>query len=345
MKQFGGKPTPEIKETYKKSTQWRNDKFENIEPIQMDFTIQSLPKMLYKQFFDKKGREPKKPIPIIPFDKEAFLKSDTETKIIWFGHSVVLLRYHNKTILIDPMFGPDASPIAPFSTQRFSMNALDIIDELPQIDLVLLTHDHYDHLDMESILKLKDKTRHYYVALGIKRHLAYWGVDESKVQEFDWWDSCSFEEIEITFTPTRHSSGRGIKDQARCLWGGWAFNNQKEKIWFSGDGGYGKHFKEIGEKLGPFDFAFMECGQYNKSWHNIHMYPEESVQAAVDAKVNKVMIVHWAGFSLAQHPWKEPMERFTQALKEFKLHFIAPRIGQLFSPPDEISDFWWEEFE
>ena len=171
------------------------------------------------------------------------------------------MRMNEQTLLIDPMLGGNTTPIAPIANKRFSENTLQLIDGFPEIDLLLLTHDHYDHLDFDSIQKLKHKTQKYFVALGIKRHLVRWGVAPDLITEFDWWDNQSFENINITFTPTRHFSGRGLTDRNKSLWGGWAFENKNENIWFSGDGGYGQHFKEVGKRLGPFDFGFMECGQ------------------------------------------------------------------------------------
>ena len=342
-KQFGGKATEEMIQRYSQSPNWQNDKFMNLEETSMAFHWQALPKFLYKQFCDTKGREPNSPIPVLPFDQEAFQAPSDKAKIIWYGHSVILMRINGKTILIDPMFGPNAAPVAPFKIKRFSKNSLDIIDQLPPIDLLLLTHDHYDHLDLDSMERLIPKTSQYYVALGCGRHLEKWGVEASNIQEFDWWDHARFEGIDITFTPTRHFSGRGLKDRDKSIWGGWTFKTDNEKIYFSGDGGYGKHFREVRERLGPFDFGIMECGQYNESWHQIHMYPEEAIQAAIDAGVPKVMAVHWAGFTLAQHTWTDPIERFTNAAQKGSLPVSTPRIGELFSVGDSIENPWWEE--
>lgn len=341
-KQFGGKPTPELEEEYAKSPQWQNGHFENLEETKMNFNIWSLPKMIYKQFIDKKGRDPKKPLPVAAFDKEAFLADDVSFKYIWYGHSAVLIRLNGQTILIDPMMGPNAAPISPLPVKRYSENTLDFIDDWPEIDLVLQTHDHYDHLDFASMEKLIPKVKQYYVAVGCKRHLESWGADASKIQEFDWWDFTQFNDISITFTPTRHFSGRGLKDRAKSLWGGWAMRTQKENIYFSGDGGYGPHFKEVGRKLGPFDFAFMECGQYNENWHMIHMFPEESVQAAIDARVKKSTIVHWAGFSLAQHIWQDPADRYAKKADEEKLDAVYPELGKVYSLEDDPKKRWWQ---
>ncbi|MCP9768948.1 MBL fold metallo-hydrolase [Lacihabitans sp. LS3-19] len=343
IKQFGGKASKIELEKLAKSKHWDGKKFENLQETKMDFRLSGMPKFFKKQFLEKEGREPKTPIPIEKFNKDTFLAPSEKAKFIWYGHSVVLMRINGKTLLIDPMFGPNAAPIAPFKVKRFSENTLNIIDELPEIDLVLFTHDHYDHIDLKSVKRLKSKVKQYFVALGVKRHLTEWGIDNEKIIEFDWWKKQSFDDITITFTPTRHFSGRGLTDRAKSLWGGWAFKTQNENIWFSGDGGFGNHFTEIGKKLGPFDFGFMECGQYNENWHAIHMYPEESVQAAIDAKVTKIMPVHWAGFTLAQHHWKEPIERFMEASIAKKVNFIAPKIGEIveLSAKNNLEK-WWE---
>lgn len=343
-KQFGGKVGTRHKAQYEKSPYWQQGKFVNLVETKMDFSLQDMPKMLYKQFFEAKGRIPEQPLAVKPFNKEMFLQPETEPKMIWYGHSVVLLRWMNKTILIDPMLGDNASPIAPFKTKRFSEDTLNLIDAFPDIDLVLLTHDHYDHLDLSSIEKLKAKTAKWFVALGVSRHLESWGVDGATIQEFDWWDSADFGSIRFTFTPSRHFSGRGLTDRAKSLWGGWAMKSEAHNLYWSGDGGYGHHFKEVGEKLGPFDFGFMECGQYNEKWHQIHMYPEEAVQAAIDAGVKQSMAVHWAGFALAQHHWKDPIERFTMEAGKLNHKVSTPNLGEIFTLKTE-TNHWWSQLK
>lgn len=342
-KQFGAKPSKLDLENYSKSIYWNGKIFQNLEETTMDFSLSNLPKFLHKQFCEKTDRQPLKSLSILPLDKKEFESGDHSMKSIWYGHSAILMRLNYKNILIDPMFGSNASPIAPFKIKRFSEATLDLIDKFPEIDLVLISHDHYDHLDYDSILRLKNKTKQFYVALGVKRHLVSWGIDSAKITEFNWWEDSVFENIKITFTPTRHFSGRGLLDRAKSLWGGWAFKTETENIWFSGDSGYGKHFSEIGAQLGPFDFAFMECGQYNENWHQIHMYPEESVQAAIDARVQNMMPVHWAGFALAQHSWQEPVNRFVEKATTENLNFIVPEIGELFnSKTNKNPQFWYK---
>jgi L-ascorbate metabolism protein UlaG (beta-lactamase superfamily) len=344
-KQFGGKISKQWKSVYESSPNWKDGAFKNLEETQTGIDWRQLPGILCKQIRGNKEGHPKFPIPILPFDKTGFQKPSDKARFIWYGHSVMLMRLGNQTILIDPMLGGDASPIAPTKTKRFSKDSLNIIDALPEIDLVLLTHDHYDHLDYESISRLKSKTKYYYVALGVKRHLIRWGVDEKMIEEFDWWDAKTFKGMNITFTPTRHFSGRGITSLAKCLWGGWAIRTESENIWFSGDGGYGGHFREIGKRLGPFDFAMMECGQYCDDWPQIHMFPNESAQAAIDANVKVAMPVHWGGFTLSyQHAWFDPVEDFVREAKARSLQYITPAIGELFEIASATKS-WWMDYK
>ena len=345
-KQFGAKPGKAEIKKYSRSSNWDGEKFLNLEETGMNIGIKDLPKLLYKQFCEKKGREPEKPIPIASLNKEEFLQNSEKAKFIWYGHSVILMRMNSQTILIDPMFGADAAPISPFRIKRFSKNTLDIIDLLPEIDLALISHDHYDHLDLDSIQKLSSKVKNFWVALGVERHLRKWEIDTSKIKEFDWWEKRKFKGIEINFTPTRHFSGRGLRDRAKSLWGGWVLKSSHENIWFSGDSGYGSHFKEIGDRLGPFDFGIMECGQYNEKWRQIHMFPEESVQAAQDVGLNKIMAVHWAGFALAQHHWKDPIQRFLKAASsKSEIQVIQPKPGEVFMADSIKAHNWWEDFD
>jgi L-ascorbate metabolism protein UlaG (beta-lactamase superfamily) len=342
LAQFGAQPSKSDIETYAHSKQWNGEAFENTELTKIDVSFFTLPKMLYKQFSNRANREPAQPLPIIPFDKQRFYGSGEDFTAVWFGHSAILMRIANTTIFIDPMLGPNAAPISPFPVKRFSENTLDIIDELPEMDLVLLSHDHYDHLDYESIQKIRNKTKHFFAALGVARHLKKWGIEANLITEFDWWDERLVNDLKITFTPTRHFSGRGLKDRSKSLWGGWVFRTDKENIWFSGDGGYGVHFKEIGKRLGPFDLGFMECGQYSELWPQIHMYPEESVQAAIDAGAKKVMPVHWGAFALAQHPWTEPAERWLAEAGKKGLHYILPGLGKPINLHSHMRTEWWK---
>ncbi|MGB4838363.1 MAG: MBL fold metallo-hydrolase [Saprospiraceae bacterium] len=344
-KQFGGRISEKWKSQYRLSPNWKDGSFKNLFETRTAVNFRQLPGILCKQLKGHSEGNPTSALPICPLNKMYFLETGEKAKFVWYGHSVVLMQLHNQTILIDPMLGDDASPIAPKKTRRFSADPLSVIDTLPEIDLLLLTHDHYDHLDYSSISKLKSKVKLYYVSLGVKRHLVSWGIEVNKIVEFDWWQTKAFNDIQITFTPTRHFSGRGLTSLSKCLWGGWALKTDQENIWFSGDGGYAQHFKEIGERLGPFDIGMMECGQYCDDWPEIHMFPEESVQAALDANVKVAMPVHWGGFNLSyQHAWYEPAEKFSQYAEQYSLDYVTPSLGEVFDINTKTGH-WWKKYQ
>jgi L-ascorbate metabolism protein UlaG (beta-lactamase superfamily) len=343
MKQLGGKINSDELKKFEFSPNWKKGVFQNLEPTQMNIGFRNVPRLLYKQLFDKKGRNPLNKLPILPLNEQTL--DDSKIQYVWFGHSALLLNLKGYKVLIDPMLGNNVSPIAPFKTERFTDLTLEIIDQLPEVDLLLLSHDHYDHLDLDSIVKLQSKVKKIFSALGVARHLIHWGITKDKIHEFDWWDTANIESIKIHFTPSRHFSGRGLSDRFKSLWGGWVIEMEGKKIYFSGDGGYGDHFKEIGERLGPFDLGFMECGQYNEMWHQIHMYPEETVQSAIDAKVNISCIVHWSGFSLSLHPWKEPAQRFTKEAERLQLQYTHPILGKINDLETQEKNEWWNHFE
>lgn len=345
-KQFGGKITSEDLKRYEASPNWKSGAFQNLERAKMDVGLTRVPGLLVKQIKSVKGGSPKSKLPIQKFDKAAFLQDSEEPKFIWYGHAVVLMRWKGLTLLIDPMLGPNAAPIAPGGVKRFSKDTLDLIDDFPDIDVLMMTHDHYDHLDYASMKKLIPKTKKFFVALGVKRHLTEWGVDEDKVTEFDWWDTHSLGELDFHFTPTRHFSGRGLKDRGKSLWGGWAIISEEFKFWFSGDGGYGKHFTEIGKRLGPFDLAFMESGQYAPEWHHIHMFPKESIKAAKEVGVKLAIPFHWAGFRLTYfHKWFESAEDFVEYAKAENQASATPALGELFTASDVSNAPWWEKYK
>ena len=242
------------------------------------------------------------------------------------------------------MFGDVPAPIDLLGGKRFSVELPIEVQKLPKIDAVILSHDHYDHLDYESILKLKDKVDTFYAPLGVGVHLEAWGISKEKIIELDWWQEITVDDLKFVCTPARHFSGRKFNNRQSTLWSSWVIQSSTENIFFSGDSGYDSHFKEIGEKYGPFDFAMMECGQYNEMWPEIHMFPEETAQAAVDVKAKKMMPIHWGAFKLALHSWTDPVERVTKKAEELNLPLITPKIGEPFLLVDENinNQDWWK---
>ncbi|WP_041967719.1 MBL fold metallo-hydrolase [Mesobacillus selenatarsenatis] len=285
-------------------------------------------------------RRPGAPLPMATFAQP--LQKGSATKVTWFGHSAFLLEIEGKTILFDPMFGKAPTPF-PIRNQRYSRELPLKIEELPVVDTVVLSHDHYDHLDYGSIMKLKGKVKNYVVPLGVGAHLERWGISPEMIQEHDWWDGLSFAGLQFACTPARHFSGRSLTDRNATLWCSWVIIGQETKVFFSGDGGYGPHFKEIGEKYGPFDLTLMECGQYDARWAAIHMLPEETVQAHQDVKGKLLVPVHWGAFTLSLHAWHDPVERAVRAAEESGVDIVTPRIGETFtvSLDDYPKSAWW----
>ncbi len=343
--QFGGRINNAHIALYSQSKQWNGKTFENRIETNMDFKLKDVPKLMISQFTNTKLRRPKLPIPVVPFSDAEWESVPEKPKYVWYGHATLLLQINGQSILIDPMFGGDASPIGPFSVKRFSDNTLDLIDDLPEIDLVVLSHDHYDHLDYKSIQKLKGKVKLFYVALGVARHLEKWGIPSNHIKEFDWWDEQTFNGIKITFTESRHFAGRGPTDRFKSLWGGWIFKTASHNIYWSGDGGFGDHFKSIGDQFGPFDIGFMECGQYNEYWRALHMFPDEAVTAAKEARVNIAVPVHWGGFALSSHLWKHPVETFLKHANQEGVEAETPEPGKVMIVGESKTKRWWEEIE
>ncbi len=343
--QFGQAPKGEDLKRVSLSPNFKEGIFVNLVETQVGLDNASFSDKvgMFTKFFTRGTKEdPKKPLPVY---KEAGDESEdaTQAYITWFGHSAMLLEIEGKRILIDPMLGDHASPVG-FFAKRYQNEAPVPLDELDSIDAIIISHDHYDHLDYPSIQKLKDKTEHFFTPLGVGSHLKRWGVPADKITELDWWGEVNFKDIQLVATPSRHFSGRGLSDRDKTLWASWVIKGQHNNIYFSGDGGYADHFKEIGEKLGPFDFTMMECGQYNEMWANIHMMPEESVQAHVDVKGKKMMPIHWGAFTLALHHWTEPADRMSKEAERLGVDVVTPMIGQRFSiKGEELPEVaWWK---
>lgn len=342
QKQFGTDPSGARLERIKKSPNYKDGSFHNQHETPVMAKDVSMFKVMSAYLKKIPGREPDHKLPSVKTDLKN-LQSDKPV-IVWFGHSSYFIHLNGKNILVDPVFSGNASPVSYFGKNYDGSNVYHA-EDFPELDLVLITHDHYDHLDYKTILKLKEKTKHFYTSLGVGAHLAYWGIDESKITEFDWWDEIPFDSnVTCIAAPARHFSGRKFA-RGKTLWASYILKTPQFKLYLGGDSGYDTHFKEIGEKYGPFDMAMLECGQYNTYWPNIHMQPEETAQAAHDLGARVLLPVHWSKFTLALHPWTEPITRLTQAARERHISITTPLIGE----PVVIDSIyparaWWDKF-
>lgn len=336
--QIGQVPEGADLERISKSEHFKDGLFENV----METTVGSFSDMMetLPDFISAQNLMPEKLIPTA-FGEGNTSKIDSISYLTWYGHSAFLLEMEGKKILIDPMLGDVPAPTS-FGTPRYPYEEAIPIDEIKNIDVVVLSHDHYDHLDYESIIKLDPHVKKYFTPLGVGSHLKHWGVDPEKIMELDWWEEGAYEGIKFASCPARHFSGRGLFDRYTTQWASWVITGNYDNIYFSGDGGYGEHFKEIGEKYGPFDFAMMECGQYNLAWVQIHMLPEQSVQAGIDLNGKVLMPIHWGAFQLALHTWTEPIERFAAEAKKLEVDFVNPTVGKRFGVGiDYPNEEWW----
>ncbi|MEQ9442897.1 MAG: MBL fold metallo-hydrolase [Cyclobacteriaceae bacterium] len=343
--QFGGTVSDKQKEIYAATGHYEEDVFINHEAIVMEMNCHSITAMLKETMNPDPNVAPDRNIEVEKINPQSLLSlPDSLTRITWLGHSSFLIEMEEKKVLLDPIFGQYAAPHPWLGRKRFNREMPITIEELSNVDAVIISHDHYDHLDYSSINELKDKVNHFFVPLGVGNHLKRWDISEEKISELDWWQEEQYEDLKIIFTPSRHMSGRGLSDQSATLWGSWIIQSKNQNIYFSGDGGYGKHFREIGQKYGPFDIGLMECGQYNELWRDVHMMPEESVMAATDIKAKLIVPIHWGAFALATHSWTDPIERITKAAREMNVPIATPQMGEPVQLPHSLSthdDEWW----
>jgi L-ascorbate metabolism protein UlaG (beta-lactamase superfamily) len=338
---FGRIPSGERLERIKTSPQYSNGKFQN-QSHTPDLTEGASFFSVLKEFlFDKKTR--RTPAKLLPSAKTNLLQLRKEEDVwVWMGHSSYFMQVDGKTILVDPVLSGAASPLS-FTTKSFPGSDIYTTDDIPEIDLLFISHDHWDHLDHSTIKKLQPKIKTIITGLGTGAHFERWGFKKEMVIEKDWNESITLADgFSVTVTPARHFSGRGFT-RNKALWVSFVLQTPTKKIYIGGDSGYDSHFTTIGNTYGPFDLAILECGQYDKSWKYIHMTPEEVVEAAQELKAKKLLAVHWGKFALGNHPWDEPAIRVHKAAKEKNMSLITPMIGERVNIDDSGQGFspWW----
>lgn len=342
--QFGKKPSGQRLQRILKSPHYQNGAFQNRSPTPQLAEDTNMGKVVLRFLFGNIERK-------APEQKFNFEKTDLkkilpdENVLIWFGHSSYFIQVDGKKMLVDPIFSGHASPFS-FSGKAMPGSDIYAVEDMPQLDYLIITHDHWDHLDYKTVKKLNSKVDKVITGLGTGEHLEYWNYEPSKIIELDWEENFDLGDgFKIYCETSRHFSGRSLK-RDQSVWASFALITPTQKIYIGGDSGYDSHFKKIGEKFGGFDLAILETGQYNQDWKYIHMIPAEQLQAMQDLKAKKMLPVHHSKFVLATHPWDEPLNKITEMNTE-NLKILTPKIGEKTTWEDDLKSYerWWKAYD
>ena len=335
---FGKAASGERLARMKASKQWAGETFDNPLPLFNDFWLS-----FSDSFSGSEVAVPSQALPVVRPDPKTFETAPaTGLRITWLGHSTVLIEIDGRRILTDPVWGERTSPFSFLGPSRWYAPPI-ALEDLPAIDVVLLSHDHYDHLDAPTIQRMKDWPSRFVAPLGVGAHLEYWGVPAERITEVDWWDPVQVEDLTIHCTPARHASGRHLLDQNATLWAGYALVGPQHRVFFSGDTGMFPELSDIGSRFGPFDVAMVEVGAYHQAWPDWHMGPEQAVTASRMLQGKAFLPIHWGLFDLALHGWTEPIERTAVAAEQQKVRLLLPKPGQPIVPGETATARWWPE--
>jgi len=340
---FGRLPKGERLKKVQASANFQNGAFQNRSHTP-NFTDGGNVVSILRQMLFEKSPQAKPPGPMPSRKTDLPNLPPDENVLVWFGHSSYFMQIDGKRFLIDPVMSGAASPLR-FTMPAFPGSDIYTVAELPPIDYLFLSHDHWDHLDHTTIVELKSKVGKIICSLGTGAHLERWGYDMSRVVELDWNETHLLEPgFTVHTAPGRHFSGRSLW-RNRVLWMAFILQTPSLRLFLGGDSGYDAHFADIGEQFGPFDLALLECGQYNRYWKHIHLMPEETVQAAVDLKTRRLMPVHWGKFDLSMHAWDESIKRVSKAAETAQMPLVHPMIGEkvMLNNPDQTFERWWLE--
>jgi L-ascorbate metabolism protein UlaG (beta-lactamase superfamily) len=331
---FGHRATGARRDHMRQSPEWRDGQFVNPQPI-----VNHILPTLRQMWSSDPATSPDAPPPTVR--PELTTPPSSGLRVTWLGHSTTLVEIDGQRILTDPMWSERTSPIRGMGPRRFYPPPLPL-SELPAIDAVLISHDHYDHLDRATVLALEARGTTFIVPLGVGAHLEYWGVAAAHVVELDWWQRARVGALEIVSTPARHASGRQLFDRDATLWSGYALVGAQHRVYYSGDTGLFPAMREIGARLGPFDLTMIEIGQYSQGWPDWHIGPEQAVRAHQWVRGRVMLPVHWGLFALALHGWTEPIERVLTAGRAAGITLLTPRPGQSVEPASPPPpERWW----
>lgn len=342
---FGTLPDGDRRAIIERSPHYVDGEFRNLMPTPMFAEDRSLLSVFISNRRIRAERlRPESEIPSVRTDLKV-LEPD-EDIVVWFGHSSYFVQLGGKRLLIDPVFSSDAAPVR-WANRAFEGTSSYSAQDMPEIDYLLITHDHWDHLDYPTVVALKPKVGKVITGLGVGAHFERWGYPSEMIREGDWYTALDLDEgFSVHILPARHYSGRSLR-RNQTLWVGFALETPQRRLFFSGDSGYGPHFEEIGHRFGGFDLVALDIGQYDPRWPYIHKNPEEGAQAAQDLRGKALLPGHIGRFSLAKHPWDDPFERIAAASEGKDYRLLLPRIGEPIRLDDEQQRFsrWWEEVD
>lgn len=335
---LGGKVAGARLERIQDSPHFDGQRF--INPVQTPRAAPSLG-MAWEYLFDRAEREPKDPFPIVHPETGSLAPGRGEAlRVTWLGHSTVLLEIDGKLVLTDPVFGPRASPVTWMGPKRFHPVPIEP-DQLPPLDLILISHDHYDHLDLPTISRLAGRETPWVTSLGVGAHLESWGVPAERITELAWWEEADVGGVNVTATPSRHFAGRGPGASAATFWSSWALRGPRHSVWFSGDTGpWDEGFAEIGERFGGFDLSMIEIGAWNPAWGSIHLGPENAMRVHQQVRAKTMMPVHWGTFSLALHAWDQPIVHLLELADHSAVQLLSPMMGQTVHRESGVAQYW-----
>ncbi|MDD9967926.1 MAG: MBL fold metallo-hydrolase [Myxococcales bacterium] len=336
---MGSGPVGQRRARIEASPQFHGGRFENPLPEHMGGGWSMLKRFLAKA----PHGTPLSPPPVHARRATDFPALQGALAVTWLGHSSLLIELDGTRVLTDPVFSQRASPLSFAGPTRFHPVPIAVA-ELPEVEAVVLSHDHYDHLDMDTIIALNSRVDRFVVPLGLGAHLEYWGVPTAHITELDWWQEVELGSLRLVCAPARHFSGRGISDRNRTLWASWAMIGPAHRMYFSGDTAMFPGFAEIGRRLGPFDVAALEVGAYDRAWPDVHLGPEQAVAAHKALRAHLMLPVHWGTFDLALHAWTEPVVRTRAAAAAVGVRLLTPEVGQRIdaaTPP--ASTAWWPD--
>ncbi len=334
---FGELPDGECRKRFSALPNYADGKFVNREPAVMRMTKAGASAGLFRFLFTSENA-PRFELPSVKLTKSSFPGKPEDYAVYWLGHSMLIFELNGMRFLTDPVFG-NAAPI-PGVVRRCCESPL-AREELPDLDFVLVSHDHYDHMEYRTIRFLKDSETHFIVPLGAGARLRGWGIAPQRIHELNWEDSIAFAGLRITALTSRHFSGRSFHDRDRTLWAAFLIEGGGRRIFFGADGGYGKHFREIGEKYGPFDLVCLEIDAWNERWPDNHMFPEEVIRAFQELGGGVLLPIHWGVFDLAMHPWDESIRKVMEHAGQAKIRVVTPKIGEKIQPDSAVTAEWW----